>query len=285
MIDLHLHTKYSDGAYTVKELIDILNKNNIKYASITDHNSIDAHIEYQENNYQEIYKGKMITGTEIQTIVDDYLIEVLIYNYDINKLKDYMINNRRLFWEFHNNAYKALIEKADKLGLKYTEPERKLQNGYYCNMKFQEAIAAHTDYNKNIIDERILTDHLYFYRHEFQNPESIFYVDNKVAFPQLKDLIETAHNAGGKVFLAHIDEYQAIEDKMKFLNHLIKEYKIDGIECFHPAISKENRVKYIKFANDNNLLISAGSDFHGSHLPHRKNITTEATQKDITWLN
>ena len=66
---------------------------------------------------------------------------------------------------------------------------------------------------------------------------------------------------------------------------LINEYKIDGIECFHPAISKENRVKYIKFANDNNLLISAGSDFHGSHLPHRKNITTEATQKDITWLN
>ena len=108
MIDLHLHTKYSDGAYTVKELIDILNKNNIEYASITDHNSIDAHIEYQENNYKELYKGKMIPGTEIQTLVDGYLIEVLVYNYDIPKLKEYMTNNRRLFWEFHNNAYKEL---------------------------------------------------------------------------------------------------------------------------------------------------------------------------------
>lgn len=284
MIDLHLHTKYSDGAYTVKELIDILNKNNIEYASITDHNSIDAHIEYQENNYKELYKGKMIPGTEIQTLVDGYLIEVLVYNYDIPKLKEYMTNNRRLFWEFHNNAYKELIKLADKLGLKYTEPEKELQNGYYCNMKFQEAIAAHTDYNKNIIDERILTDHLYFYRHEFQRPDSLFYVDNSKAFPQLKEVIDIAHQCGGIVFLAHIDEYQAIYNKTEFLNKLIKEYDIDGIECFHPSISLDNQTKYIEYANKNNLLISAGSDFHGSHLPHRKNITTKATLNEITWL-
>ena len=45
MIDLHMHTKYSDGQFNVKELINILNEKGIKYASITDHNSIGAHIE------------------------------------------------------------------------------------------------------------------------------------------------------------------------------------------------------------------------------------------------
>lgn len=45
MIDLHMHTKYSDGQFEVKELICMLNDKGIKYASITDHYSIGAHIE------------------------------------------------------------------------------------------------------------------------------------------------------------------------------------------------------------------------------------------------
>lgn len=284
MIDLHIHSTYSDGAHTVKELIDILNKNNIKYASITDHNSIEAHLEYEANNYDKLYNGTMLRGTEIQTIVDGYLIELLVYNYDIKGFKEYIDNTRKKFWDFHNNAYQELLNKASKLGLKYTEPDRPIENGYYCNMKFQDAISPHVDYNKNIIDERVITDHLYFYRHEFQNPDSIFFVDNTKAFPKLKELIEVSHQHNGIVFIAHIDEYQVIPDKIEFLNKIIKEYKIDGIECFHPAINEENRKKYIRFARENNLLISAGSDFHGDHLPHRKTIKTEATFAEVNWL-
>lgn len=284
MIDLHMHTKYSDGQFEVKELIEILNERGIKYAAITDHNSIGAHIEIRDNDLYRLYDGKMITGTEIQTLVGDYLIEVLVYNFDIDKFNEYIESTRKTFWEFHHSAYKKLLDKADKLGLKYIENDKELQNGYYCNMKFQEAIAACLDYNKNIIDERILTDHLYFYRNEFQNPNSKFYVDNKKAFPKLDDVIKKAHECGGIVFLAHIDEYQAIENKMDFLEKLINEYDIDGIECFHPAISEDNRYKYMEFAKNNKLLISAGSDFHGEHLSHRRNITTIATLEDIDWI-
>ena len=71
---------------------------------------------------------------------------------------------------------------------------------------------------------------------------------------------------------------------MVFLSDLFNRYDIDGMECFHPAISVENRLKYIEFCSTNDLLISAGSDFHGEHLFHRRNITTEATLKDIEWL-
>ena len=38
------------------------------------------------------------------------------------------------------------------------------------------------------------------------------------------------------------------------------------------------------YCRNNNLLISAGSDFHGEHFSHRRNITTEATLNDIEWL-
>jgi predicted metal-dependent phosphoesterase TrpH len=279
-----MHTKYSDGQFEVKDLLNILNEKQIKYASITDHNSIGAHLEIRENNLYELYNGIMITGVEIQTLVDGYLIEVLVYNYDIDKFKKFMDDGRNKFWEFHHRAYKELLNIADNLGLKYIEPDRELQNGYYCNMKFQDAIHACREYNKNIIDEKILDDHLYFYRNEFQRPGSLFFVDNTESFPKLEDVINEAHNSGALVFLAHIDEYKAINDKMLFLENLINNYNIDGIECYHPSIDTDRRTLYIKFANDNDLLISAGSDFHGSHLPHRTGIKTIATLNDISWL-
>ena len=284
MIDLHIHTTYSDGKYNVLKLIEILNQNNIKYVSITDHNNVDAHLEFEENNYQRLLKGKMIRGVELQTIVDDYLVEVLIYNYDLKKFKRYVDETRRKFWQFHEEAYQKLLKKAQELGLKYIEPERKLENGYYCNMKFQEAIASCFEENRKIVSEKILTDHLYFYRHEFQSPTSEFFIENKQAFPKLKEVIDFAHKCNGLVVLAHIDEYQAIENKDEFLEYLFSNYNLDGLECFHPSISIENRRKYLAFAKEHNLLVSAGSDFHGPHLAHRKNINTEATTKEITVL-
>ncbi len=284
MIDLHMHTTYSDGQYNVKELINKLNELGIKYASITDHNSVDAHIEYGDNHLDSIFEGKMITGVEIQTLVNGYLIEVLVYDFDLDKFNDFVKEGREKFWKFHKDAYKKLLKKADSMGLKYIESEKELTNGYYCNMKFQEAIAACYEYNKNIIDKKVLLDHLHFYRNEFQNPCSEFFIDNTNAFPVLSEVIDAARYAGGKVFLAHIDEYQTIKDKDAFLNDIFNKYNLDGIECFHPAINEVNREKYINFARDNNLLISAGSDFHGSHLPHRQGITTIATLDDIDWL-
>ncbi|MCX4249076.1 MAG: hypothetical protein OSJ65_04870 [Bacilli bacterium] len=284
MIDLHMHSKYSDGDYTVRELIDMLNKYNVLYASISDHNSVDGIVEYIENNYQKYYNGIMIPGTEIQALVGDYIIEVLVYISNVYEFKDYVDETRRNFWKFHHTAYQELLKRAEQMGLKYIEPTRELGNSYYCNMKFQEAIQACMDYNKNIIDEKILTDHLHFYRSEFQNPESMFFIDNKKAFPKLEEVLDAASRCKSVVSLAHIDEYKSIKDKISFLNQLVENYDIDALECVHPSISAEHEKVYMDFARDHSLLVSAGSDFHGPHLPHRQKITTKATMEEVTIL-
>lgn len=284
MIDLHLHTKYSDGDYTVKELIILLNQLKVKYASITDHNSIDGIIEFIENDYESLYNGIMIPGTEIQTIVGDYLIELLIYGYNVYEFKNYVNETRKKFWDFHKSAYKELLNRAKEMGLKYIEPEKEFGNGYYCNMKFQEALQSCYQHNKTILSEKTLLDHLYFYRNEFQNPKSVFFVDNKKGFPKLEEVINAAHESNGLVSLAHIDEYQSIENKTDFLKYLVSNFDIDAIECMHPSISRTNEQKYMSFAKENNLLMSAGSDFHGPHLHHRRMLTTRATLNDATIL-
>ena len=51
---------------------------------------------------------------------------------------------------------------------------------------------------------------------------------------------------------------------MKFLVDLSSNTNIDGIECYYPTHNEEDINKYIDFCKNNNLLISGGSDYHGT---------------------
>ena len=44
MIDMHIHTKNSDGTYTTKEIIKMIIELKIKIFSITDHDNIKSNI-------------------------------------------------------------------------------------------------------------------------------------------------------------------------------------------------------------------------------------------------
>ena len=61
--DLHIHSNYSDGIKSPEEIINIAMKKNIKYISITDHDSIAS--QYVINNK---YEGiNIIPGIELST--------------------------------------------------------------------------------------------------------------------------------------------------------------------------------------------------------------------------
>lgn len=286
MIDLHTHSTCSDGIKSPRELVDFFNEKGIKIASITDHNNVDAHVEYESEGYDKYYNGIMIRGTELQTIYHDYIIEILVYNYDLKSFKEYVDYTRKRFWEFHESAYQELLAKARSMGLAYKENNRPLGGSYYCNMKFQEAIAACFEENKDKVPERILRDLVYFYRYEFQSPDGLFHIDAKKGFPPLEEVLSAARDSKGVTSLAHIDDYDIKEDKIEFLTELYGHNKIDALECFHPVISLENTAKYMEFAKNNGILISAGSDYHGKkELDHRHSIDTPATKEEVTVLS
>ena len=57
-VDLHLHTSYSDGVLSPKDLVNLCYKNGLKHISITDHDCIDG---IQES----IEIAKHIDGLEV----------------------------------------------------------------------------------------------------------------------------------------------------------------------------------------------------------------------------
>ena len=88
MIDIHSHTNYSDGSFTVKELLEKANKINLVVLSITDHNTIDAYLELNDFNIRKLFKGNIIAGVELTTTYKGEVIEILGYCFDLDIMKD-----------------------------------------------------------------------------------------------------------------------------------------------------------------------------------------------------
>ena len=87
MIDLHMHTTYSDGLTGVKDLLLKCEAAGLDKISIADHNTVEAYAELENPNVRKLYSGEIIPGIELSAIFMGVEIEVLGYGIDYKKIK------------------------------------------------------------------------------------------------------------------------------------------------------------------------------------------------------
>ena len=58
MIDLHMHTKHSDGTDNIIEFLEKAEKANLEIISITDHNTVKAYYELKNLNIKDYFSRK-----------------------------------------------------------------------------------------------------------------------------------------------------------------------------------------------------------------------------------
>jgi hypothetical protein len=79
-IDLQLHSTYSDGYLTPTELAGFLSSQQVKVASLTDHNTVSGWGEFRQACKQ--YKIKAIPGLELYAKFGSKRLNLLWYNFD-----------------------------------------------------------------------------------------------------------------------------------------------------------------------------------------------------------
>lgn len=266
MIDLHIHSIYSDGSKTVEEILKKCEEKKLEYISITDHNTAKQYEDKSLKN-NNIFKGKVIKGVELNAVFQDKNIEVLGYNINpdiINKWCQKYYSEEELEKQ-QEICYKRLIDICNKQGLIYDESKIvKPKVTGYVEISIYNELMKHKE-NYEILGE--FTKSLgIFFRKGLANPKSIYFV-NRIEFrPKYKEVIDIIHKAGGKAFLAHPFEYK-FEDTIGFIDDLREEKELDGIECFHPSASIERRNLLVDYVKNNKLYISGGSDYHGDSKP------------------
>lgn len=60
MIDLHMHTTYSDGTDSVTEVLKECERKQLNIISITDHNTAKAYDEIEKMNVTDFFSGKIV---------------------------------------------------------------------------------------------------------------------------------------------------------------------------------------------------------------------------------
>lgn len=268
MIDIHMHTIYSDGDKTVEEVLKMCEEKNLEYISITDHDTCKQYedIALKDN---KIFSGKIIKGSELHAVFHNRNIEILAYNINpsiINEWCEKYYSEDKLK-EQQEICRNRLFEICDKHGLIYDKSKirKPKKASEYVERPIYEEVMTHKE-NHKILGEFTESFGIFF-RKGLANPESSYFMNHVEFRPKYKEVIDIIHKAGGKAFLAHPFEYK-FEDTIGFINALRQELELDGIECFHPSSADDNKKDIlVEYARKNNLFISGGSDYHGSPKP------------------
>lgn len=263
MIDLHSHTTYSDGSYSVLELLEEAQKTKLSLLSITDHNTIQAHFDLQDSRLRKKFDGKIITGIEITTTYKGEIIEVLGYGFDIDIMQNLLEPNVLSFKDKQLKEYELIKEQYHKIGLTFDINNIKFDpNTESSRSAWVKEIKKYPENYKFFLNEDDIKTNAGFTRNEVYNPKSHLYVDESPLFPSLEKTIEIIHESGGLAFLAHPFAYSP--NIPNDISNIINNYKLDGLECFYTTFTKEQTMYLCNLCKENHLFKSGGSDFHGS---------------------
>lgn len=265
MLDLHMHTRYSDGSDDVSMVLEKAEKLKLKCIAITDHNTCLEYNELKDEKIRSLFSGKIIPGVELNTKVLGIPIEILGYNVDTDLLQKYIDETYMSNEERCKLEVERLYNKCISEGILLPEDFVEKYDGSMYASKYLHSLITKDENNKKLIDEDSWKDSNIFYRRYMSVPTSKFFVDMDDILPSFEKTSEIVKKSGGMVFIPHIFEYG--ENSIKILNYILDNYKFDGIECYYRNFTQEKTDFLLDICKKHNLYKSGGSDYHGKNKP------------------
>ena len=248
LIDLHIHSTYSDGVLMPAELVDLAKSQGLSAISITDHDTADGAGEAIQRGLE---KGiEVISGIEISSWHGDTSMHILGYLF---RSDDEQFNSRlQLLQQGRETRNIRIIENLNKLGIT-VELEELLQYSEYGQTGRPHIARLLVD--KGIAKTVDLAFKYYLGRGAAAYAERFRF--------SARDAIAMIREAGGVAVLAHPS---SLDPSLRSTPSLLKDLHkvgLNGVEVYYPSHSSKAVKALLKMAGDIGLLITGGSDFHG----------------------
>ena len=241
--DLHIHTVYSDGKLTPYQIIREAYRKDIMAVGITDHDTMRGVPQALQAGRK--FKVEVVPGVELSTDFEGQEVHILGYycrpeNILLNKTLALIRKDR------YNRIIK-MLKRLKEMGINLTlEDVMKMATGGESlgRPHLAEALSSKgfcktpREAFKRLLDK------------------------GKPAFVKRLKItsivaIRIIQKSGGTAVLAHPGLYK--DDSL--IMHLSK-YGLSGIEAFHPDHNAVDSQRYCDIAQEHNLFITGGSDFH-----------------------
>jgi predicted metal-dependent phosphoesterase TrpH len=252
LIDLHSHSNCSDGSATPAELIRLAASAGARAVAITDHDTIDG---LREGRSAAEEAGiEFVAGVEISADFQPGTMHILGYCFDpSSKELNHALEKLRLARRERNPQIAARLQGLG-LDINYEEVASLAGNEVVGRPHFASLMVT-KGYVKSIKEA--------FDR--FLAKGGPAYVEKRRLSPAAS--IDLIRGAGGVAILAHPYQLKLSDQDTEQEIRRLKEVGLDGIEAIYSRLTLVDRERYARLAGQVGMLVSGGSDFHGSFKP------------------
>lgn len=274
-VDMHIHSHYSDGDCSIKELVNRIKLAGLKAAVLTDHDKISGVKQFRklcaENGIATT------TGIEISTdfpLHKNKVLEfhILGYGFNLDQLARYQeylqhnIDTRCLQIKRMLKLYSdknELVTNPEAITEIFNLPHNYLSNKYWvARLRARKLVLKSMD----TLDFRIA---LKTAAKEVIENGSFYAPRGSFISPQ--EAIEVINNCGGKTVLAHPMKGKADALELEMAVKKLREYGLYGLETHREDETDEAKERLMKLCAKYGLNHSfGGSDYHGDKSDEHK---------------
>ena len=255
LIDLHTHTNASDGTDSPSELIDKAINRGINILALTDHDTTRGWSEASSAllNHSSQSSMKLVLGAEI-SCQDENGISIhmlgLLFNPDYQPLFEVLERTR----ENRHSRMERIIARLNEAGIDITLDEVNAQRKGDATLG-----------RPHLADALVARGHVASRDEAFAallHNKSKFYINHYSPSPV--ETIKLIKAAGGVAVIAHpLASQRGRTISLDLFESLISA-GLDGIEVDHRDHSESEKSELLRFAIENELIVTGSSDYHGT---------------------
>lgn len=259
MVDLHLHTRYSDGDWSVVEVVAEAARRGLSGISITDHNGIWGVVKAAQAAHE--HGLSYVQGIEVTARYQQADVHMVGFARSFNeKIMTEGLSATRAGYEAR---VREMVARCQQQGFK--------------DVSFAAIEAARAEQvNPSYISYDVASQLMEKYGLPWEKVRTLItrggtcyvpYGDWALTPLQVIDLF---HRAGGKALIAHpgIIVHEAGRALFDQLLEELLPAALDGIEVYHPFHDQLLTQELQKFCDEHSLVVSGGSDWHGPNRYH-----------------
>ena len=251
LVDLHMHTVYSDGTDAVHELFQRSLDAGIKLISITDHDNIDA--QATAMNCAQENELTYIPAVEIACKGPGTLD---LLGYGISLTNSNLLSMLSSITRSRRERNIKLIERMKTIGVRISDKEtdtltEESNTGrlHFARLLAEKGYAASL---KEAFDSFLKSGGKAYVERQKQSPEVV---------------METIRGAGGLSVLAHPLSLGLTSAELVRELKILIDNGLEGLEVFYKEYDKGTQEELLGIAARLSLVPTGGSDHHGNNKP------------------
>ena len=252
-VDLHIHSTASDGSLSPSGIIEIAEAMGLRAIAIADHDTLEGSAEAMR--YRDLTDVEILPAIEISAQFDPGAMHVLGYLIRLNEPS--LRQTVKIVQEARVKRNHQIIERLQTLGVEITYEEIvEISGGGQVGRPHIAQVLLNKGVVHNI-DEAFI---------KFLRKGCSAYVERYRLQPL--EAIQAILRAGGVPVLAHPFTLNAkTEGDLDRIVSELKESGLKGVEAYYPGPGPARTALYERLADRHGLLVTGGTDFHGTLKP------------------